>query len=236
MFDLDGTLNNVRPTSVEAFITYCVDLGLTLDADARRNIVRWNHEHWAKDRALINYDEEHLTKDAFLEKHLRIFISGLGMTGIIEEKLIPQIVARFRDDFSPKSYLEPGAKNLLHSLREVGLRLGLVSNRDRLLDEAATELGIIQYFDFTLAAGQVNSWKPDTVIFHHALKMGGGVLPAEAVHIGDNYYADVVGARNAGMRAILIDGEGAFPEAKSECLVISHLSDLENLLPHRMKW
>ena len=127
--------------------------------------------------------------------------------------------------------MAPGAKELLRNLREAELGLGLVSNRDRPLDSTAAELGILEYFGFTLAAGQVNSWKPDAAIFHHALRMGGDVLPQETVHIGDNYYADVVGARGVGMAAVLVDEEGAFPEVKDECLVIASLSDLQDFLP-----
>lgn len=230
LFDLDGTLLKVRPTSVEAFVAYSADLGLALDAEARRLAVRWSHEHWAKNRALITYDEEHLGQEAFMDKHLRLFLRGLGVADAVEEELVSQIVARFRDDFSPEPYLEPGATELLWGLREAGLRLGLVSNRDRPLTSVATELGIIEYFDFTLAAGQVNSWKPDTAIFLQALRMGGGMLPRETMHVGDNYYADVVGARGVGMVAVLVDEEGAFPEARDECLVISCLRDLKHFV------
>ena len=234
LFDLDGTLHKVRPTSVDAFVEYSTDLGLALDAETRRLAVRWSHEHWANNRALINYDEEHLGQEAFMEKHLRLFLEGLGMTSTVGEELVTRIAARFRTDFSPESYLEPGTKKLLGSLREVGLGLGLVSNRDEPMTGVATELGIIEYFDFMLAAGQVNSWKPDAAIFHHALRMGGGVSPKNAVHIGDNYYTDVVGARGVGMAAVLVDEEGAFPEAKNECLVVSSLSDLKPLLLNRL--
>lgn len=233
LFDLDGTLRKVRPTDIEAFIAYSADLGLSLGAEQRRLAVRWSHEHWAKNRDLVKYDEEHLGQEAFMEKHLRLFLKGLGMDDSVEEELVLQIAARFHDDFSPESYLAPGAKELLSSLREAGLRLGLVSNRDRPLTEAATELGIIKYFDFLLAAGQVNSWKPDAAIFHHALRMGGDVAPGDAVHVGDNYYTDIVGARGVGMAAVLVDEERAFPEVKDECLVISCLSDLKRFVPGR---
>jgi predicted HAD superfamily phosphohydrolase YqeG len=43
--------------------------------------------------------------------------------------------------------------------------------------------------------------------------------------VGDNYFADVVGARNAGIQPILIDPVNLFPEA--DCVVIDTISDLE---------
>jgi putative hydrolase of the HAD superfamily len=160
-----------------------------------------------------------------------LYLKALGIDGPRARSVIPKIIARFREDFEPEPYLEPGAKELLWSLREAGLTVGLVSNRDNPLTGLAIELGIIEHFHFTLAAGQVNSWKPEPEIFHHALRLGGDVAPDDAVYIGDNYYADVIGARGAGISAVLLDEEGAFPDVKDKCHVISKLSDLKRTVP-----
>jgi FMN phosphatase YigB (HAD superfamily) len=48
--------------------------------------------------------------------------------------------------------------------------------------------------------------------------------PKETAYIGDNYYTDVVGARQAGLYPILYDPRNIFPGA--DCLVISAISDL----------
>jgi len=231
VFDLDGTLLKLRPTSEEAFLSYCADLGLDLNDETRRRLIRWSYKHWADNRALITNDERQLGQEALIEKHLPFFLEDLDIGKIPEEEFLAHISARFRDDFSPRRYLVPGAKELLRDLKEAELKLGLVSNRDEELSGAATEMGIIEYFDFTLAAGQVGSWKPDPAIFRHALRLGGDVPPQETIYVGDNYYADVVGARGVGMVAVLIDEHGAFPEAADECRVISHLGDLRGLLP-----
>jgi HAD superfamily hydrolase (TIGR01509 family) len=231
VFDLDGTLVKLRPTSEEAFLSYCADLGLDLDGETRRRLIRWSYKHWADNRALITNDEKQLGQDALIEKHLQYFLENLDIGAIPVEQFSAHISARFRDDFSPVPYLVPGVKDLLRDLKNAGLKLGLVSNRDEELSGAATEMGIIKHFDFTLAAGQVGSWKPDPTIFQHALRLGGDVPPQETVYVGDNYYADVVGARGVGMVAVLIDEHGAFPEAQDECVVISHLGDLRGLLP-----
>jgi putative hydrolase of the HAD superfamily len=236
LFDLDGTLRDVRPTSLQALVAYGTDLGLSFDLEERRAAIRWSHEYWAGNRAVIRYDRQRLGKEAFLELYLRQYLKALGVdheTGNSEAAVVTAIVARFREEFSPEPYLEPGAKELLWNLREAGLTLGLVSNRDEPLTGIAIELGIIEHFNFTLAAGQVDSWKPDAAIFQHALRMGGDVAPREAVYVGDNYFADVVGARGAGIRAVLVDKEGAFPETKDECLIISKLGELKDAVPDR---
>lgn len=231
LFDLDGTLLKLRPTDIDAFLAYSAELGLKLDDEARLMVIRWNYEHWAKNRDLIRQDEARLGQEAFMEKHLRLFLKSTGIGDKTSEAFAPQIAARFQNDYAPQPTLAPGTERLLHSLREAGLGLGLVSNRNDPVTDVASALGIDEAFDFTLAGGEVGSWKPDPAIFRHALKMGGDVPPETAVYVGDNYYADVLGAQGAGMAAVLVDENGAFPEAQDECLVVSSLSDLTQHVP-----
>ena len=63
------------------------------------------------------------------------------------------------------------------------------------------------YFDFILASAEVRSAKPDKKIFIEALRRS-GVIAEEACHIGDEPFADIHGANNAGIDAILIDRNG----------------------------
>jgi putative hydrolase of the HAD superfamily len=79
-------------------------------------------------------------------------------------------------------------------------------------------------------AGQVSAWKPDPGLFIHALECLG--VPAQsAIYVGDNYYADVVGARRAGVHPVLYDPEGVFPNA--DCTVIRRIGELDLLAETR---
>jgi putative hydrolase of the HAD superfamily len=55
-----------------------------------------------------------------------------------------------------------------------------------------------------------------------------GTQPAHALYVGDNYYADVLGARAAGLEPVLIDPDEIFPEA--DCAVIHCISEILPLL------
>ncbi len=55
-----------------------------------------------------------------------------------------------------------------------------------------------------------------------------GIQPSQSLYVGDNYYADVVGASRAGLKPVLIDPEGLFPEA--DCPIICKIGDLPELL------
>jgi FMN phosphatase YigB (HAD superfamily) len=52
--------------------------------------------------------------------------------------------------------------------------------------------------------------------------------PQDAIYVGDNYYADVVGSRAAGLRPILYDPLGIFPEP--DCETIKSFDELKSIL------
>jgi FMN phosphatase YigB (HAD superfamily) len=55
-----------------------------------------------------------------------------------------------------------------------------------------------------------------------------GTRPDETIYVGDNYYADVVGARRAGLRPVLYDPGSLFPE--SECPAIKSFDELKAVI------
>lgn len=93
----------------------------------------------------------------------------------------------------------------LARLRAAGLRLGVVSNSDGRVEEALEAAGLRHYFDVVIDSAVVGVEKPDPRIFQAALDRL-GVVPEEALYVGDLYQVDVVGARAAGMEAVLLGG------------------------------
>jgi FMN phosphatase YigB (HAD superfamily) len=78
-----------------------------------------------------------------------------------------------------------------------------------------------------MAAGEVNVWKPEPGIFEHGLRRT-NLSPQEVIYVGDNYYADVVGARAAGLQPVLYDPLGIFPEA--DCAIIKSFDELNSIV------
>jgi putative hydrolase of the HAD superfamily len=105
--------------------------------------------------------------------------------------------------------------------------MGVISNRDQPFQELLHEHGIGEYFDFALAAGEVQVWKPDPGLFEHALERV-GLAPADAIYVGDNYYADVVGSRSAGLKPVLYDPLGIFPDP--DCTTIKSFDELNSVI------
>jgi putative hydrolase of the HAD superfamily len=85
--------------------------------------------------------------------------------------------------------------------------LGVISNFDSRLFGLLDGLGLAQFFDPVVISTHAGAAKPERGIFTHALARAG--TPAEeAMHVGDSYEADVVGARQAGIMPVFIDRHG----------------------------
>jgi len=88
--------------------------------------------------------------------------------------------------------------------------LGIVSNTGRtpgrILRQLLRQLGIYEFFRATVFSDEVGWRKPDRRIFARAAEML-GVQSSSILHIGDNPEADVWGAKQAGMQALLLDYE-----------------------------
>jgi HAD superfamily hydrolase (TIGR01549 family) len=94
-------------------------------------------------------------------------------------------------------------REALRRLQAAGLRLGVVSNSEGRVHEALDAAGLRGFFDAVVDSGLVGIEKPDPRIFHIALEEL-GVRPEEAIYVGDLYDVDVLGARAAGIDAVLL--------------------------------
>jgi putative hydrolase of the HAD superfamily len=101
----------------------------------------------------------------------------------------------------------PGTTVALERLRGAGYRLAVVSNSDGRAAEGLEAAGLLGYFEFVIDSQLVGFEKPDPRIFAAALDRF-GVVPAQALYVGDIYEVDVVGARRAGMEVVLLDPLG----------------------------
>src|SRR3989304_4634308 len=95
------------------------------------------------------------------------------------------------------------APPVLRELRARGLRLGIVSNWDTRLRRIVRETGLEALVDFVKISCEGGGRKPNRAIFEAALAAA-GAAPHEAVHVGDLYPEDIVGAHEAGLRPVMV--------------------------------
>ena len=98
---------------------------------------------------------------------------------------------------------------VLDELRRRGLKIGLVSNGARDIEEFVAHHNLP--IDAAVGSRAHGKVKPDPSIFLAALQQL-GVTADEAVMVGDTPEDDIEGARAVGIRAILIDREGRYPD------------------------
>jgi HAD superfamily hydrolase (TIGR01509 family) len=121
----------------------------------------------------------------------------------------------------------PGLVPFLSRLRARGLRRVVVSNANGTLHAHFDRLGLTPHFDAVFDSHVEGVEKPDPRFFEIALERSGSAR-ASTVHVGDFYEIDVVGARHAGLEAILLDP--ADVNRDRDCVRVRTLDDLARAL------
>ncbi len=92
----------------------------------------------------------------------------------------------------------------LEALRELGVRMAVVSNWDYSLGGILRAHRMDHFFEGIYASMEVGYEKPDPRFFNHVLNLH-RVEPEAVLHVGDNPVDDLLGARNAGLKSVLLD-------------------------------
>ncbi|MCP4356564.1 MAG: HAD family hydrolase [Chloroflexi bacterium] len=225
-FDLDGTLRIPTPGPTAAFIHFARSLDIDISPTAEKRVKLWAHHYWGQNE-LVKQDMEQFGRDSFWVNYSKLLLEAVDVSSDLMQRA--RLVREwFETGYTPQVELASGAIDLLTGLKQAGIILGLVSNRTDPLQEAVAELGLEEFFDMTLAAGEIGCWKPNPAIFHHALSQFTGLRPECCLYIGDNYYADGLGAERAGMMPVLFDPDDLY--SQSTFKRINCMSDLRPLV------
>lgn len=127
------------------------------------------------------------------------------LSGVQDEQILQPLAEKLYQDFCTANYWEllPGARETLKGCGDLGLKMAVISNFDRRLEDVLRQLDLDRHFDFVLTSETAGVAKPDLGIFHRALKMA-DVLPHHAAHVGDDFVNDYEAAREAGMFSFLL--------------------------------
>jgi len=112
---------------------------------------------------------------------------------------------------------------VLERLRSTGRRLAVVSNSNGTVRAKLGRLGLARFFETIVDSREEGVEKPDPAIFAIALERM-GARPETTVHVGDLYHVDVVGARAAGLRAVLVDPDHSYSD--HDCARVASLTAL----------
>ena len=199
LFDVDFTLVQPGPLlGGPGYRDAAARYGLTLDperyAEARIAAIVDIQRH-----PELDHDEEVWVR--FTED----ILGGMGAEGPDIREIALEITRGWEDSENFELY-DDALPTLVH-LRELGLKLGLVSNTSRDLDAFVRHFGLD--VDAWISSGAHGKVKPSPSIFRAALELL-ETEPERAAMIGDSLEDDVQGARAFGLRAFLLDREGRY--------------------------
>jgi putative hydrolase of the HAD superfamily len=175
-------------------------------------------------------------RSATLADLLAVAAAELGLD--VAEALLEEAAVRHLDAWTDHIRHDPDAAPTLAALRERGLRIGLLSNTHwpRAFHERFLERdGLAGLIDARLYTSEMPHQKPHPSAFAAALAALGVDEPSRAVFVGDRPWDDIVGARRAGLRAVLrpnplLESRAPDPREVEPDAVIERLPDLLPLI------
>ena len=225
-FDLGGTLLVMRRDRV--FHAVLAEDGRDAPLDRIRSAYLAADGWWLSSYgAEVMSPEE--THEAYRHLDQMVFSALFPAESESEAHRFSRLVRKRRPELEQEipTSLYPDTEPTLARLKRSGFSMGLISNALADTGRVVEALGLSRYLDPVVISGVVGYSKPNPEIFRIALR-DAGVTSEDAVHVGDLYEADVVGARNAGIEGILIDRDGSHPGL--DCPRIESLSEVFNHL------
>jgi putative hydrolase of the HAD superfamily len=200
LFDVDFTLFRPGPElGPEGYRRLGERHGLVLDPARYAGARVASIEQLSRERDLVHDEEVWI---AFTEQIVR----GMGGDAPAARACAVEMVREWEKHHNFSLYED--ALPVLEELRRHGLKIGLVTNGQRDLDEFVAHHGLeVDAMVGSKAHGKI---KPHPSIFVAALHEL-NARADEAAMVGDSYEDDIEGARALGMRAILLDRDGLHP-------------------------
>ncbi len=201
LFDVDFTLARPGPELMpEGYVTCGRQYGLELD------FTRYENARAAalvdlKRHPELDHDEEIWI--AFTER----IVQGMGGEAPAAHDVAVELTSRWQRHENFELYDD--VRPVIEQLRSDGVKIGLVSNSARDIQEFARHHALA--VDAGISSFHHGKTKPHASIFRAVLDLL-EVEPPDAVMVGDTVADDIDGAHAAGMHAILVDRLGAYPD------------------------
>jgi len=229
-FDVDFTLIYPGPSlQAEGYAHFCRLRGVRVDPARFRSAVGQAAPVLDEIKA-HNYDAQ-----LFID-YTRAIIEHMGGAGPGTEEAARDIY----DEWAAcrHFFLYDDVEPVLRELAAGGVRVGLISNTQRPLEEFAAHFSLQGLIGVAVSSAEHGYLKPHPSIFESALD-GLGVEAGEAMMVGDSVTHDIEGARRLGMRAVLLrrSGDGlssplqrSLGDGYGDVPVIASLSELPPLV------
>ena len=174
--------------------------------------------------------------DISFSEQVKIFVNSISpdLFSQIPDSTFQAIATAYSESFVEHPAVpHPAGVNVLRGVRDMGLRVGLISNTGMtpgiLFRRFLEEHGMLEYFDVLTFSDEVGYSKPSPEIFAITLEKL-GATPSQTVHVGDHVFNDVAAARACGLKTVWIEGfyerPGATDPATEPDIAVPRLEDV----------
>jgi len=151
-----------------------------------------------------NYFKSRLTNREFNSLDLIGRLSKRMGHGLNHDHVL-ELAWLWYEPLSRSACVEPGLRTTLETLRDMGMKLGLISNTfipGQVLDRHLAAAGLLDLLSVRIYSCDVVYRKPHRRIFELALKQA-NLSASKTIFVGDSPQADITGANRAGMISVL---------------------------------
>ena len=227
-FDLDGTLRHSVPEASVVSSDYTATLGLHINEEDRLRAARWEYLYWASSPDLRDDLIAHSADtENFWTEYSRRRLIAVGASPAWAIEHAPKVSAHMGEMYRPDSIVPEDVRRTLPILKEAGYYMAILSNRDKPFLDVMDSHDLTPYFEFSLAAGEVEIYKPEPGVFEHALKRAGPDRTGSGI-CRRQLLRRCGRSRRAGLHPVLYDPNNIFPEA--DCTTIRSFDELKSVI------
>ena len=198
LFDLDNTLFDFYASEKKALKKTLISLGLEPDEFMLKRYSEINDAHWKR------LEKGELTRSEVKIGRYRQLFDEFGINASPEET-----TAYYEIKLSEEGDLMEGALELLKYLQGK-YRLYVVSNGTLICQQGRMKnTGITEFFNDHFISQQIGFEKPQKEFFDYCFNHIQGFKKDETVIVGDSISADIIGGKNAGIKTVWFNPDGA---------------------------
>jgi putative hydrolase of the HAD superfamily len=225
-FDLYHTLITYDPPQEELVARALKELGIERDPSIFRRPLITADEFIYEEIARLPLSQR--SKEEKVKLYVQYQAIVLREAGIeTGDKLAADLLGKMQQ-YNTNLVLFDDVSPVFNELKKRSLVLGLISNVEQDMNEIFARLKLDSWLDIIVTSLDAGAGKPRPEIFLEALKRA-NVAASEALYVGDQYRVDVLGARGAGIKGILIDRTG-YHQDITDCPRIGSLQELTDYL------
>jgi putative hydrolase of the HAD superfamily len=193
-FDLDHTLWDFETNSDIAFEAIFKKYGVNANMDKFLNYYRGiNEKYWKL------YRDEKVTQEELRVGRLKDTFTKIKYQ--VDLQLIDNLAVDYIEYLPKNNQLFEGTFEILDHLKPK-YKMHIITNGfNEVQFKKIENSGLSAYFDKIITSESVGVKKPNPIIFQYALEQA-KATSSESIMIGDNWEADIMGAKNAGLDVI----------------------------------